>query len=90
MCLAGEYLSGPVARNAFPTREFRVFVNRVTGMVYGIESEGMPLDSWPVYGDFAYGIDGFVDGRLYEKSMAEILDLYGGNIIRRGNGASDA
>ena len=81
LCLAGQYLVALIARKAFPALEFRTFVNRTTGMVYGVEPISAPLDSWIVYGKFTESIDNLVDGLVYDKPIGQLVSALGGNEV---------
>lgn len=76
LCLSGQYLHGPVERKVFPSEGIRVFKDKSTGLFYGIEPLGKPLDTWPVYDTFA--AEGakadftIQDGKLYTQSIEEI------------------
>jgi hypothetical protein len=82
LCLSGQYLYRPVERGSFPSEQVRIFMQKSSGVIYGIEPVGQRLESWIVYGPIAETrtAPGLMleDGRLYAKSIAEIaaqLDL---------------
>jgi hypothetical protein len=81
--LAGEYVDQLVERGRFPAKRFRVFSNRVTGIVYGVEPIGEVIDAWPVYGKLTRPADELLDnGRWYEQPMKELIEELGGQEIR--------
>lgn len=81
LCLSGQYLYGPVERNAFPSERIRVFKNRVTGLFYGIEPLGKLFDTWAIYDPFtaerAKSDFMIQDGELYSQSIVEIVAILG-------------
>ena len=72
------------------TLEFRVFANRPTGLVYGVEPSGTPLESWPVYGEFTESTDLLVDSEIYDKTIAQLVARLGGKEVRLARRGSDA
>jgi len=90
LCLAGRYLDSLVAKRVFPSLEFRTFVDRAAGFVYGVEPGPTPLNSWVVYGKLTDPVHFFVDGRLYDKTIAQLVAAVGGDEVRVACRASDA
>jgi hypothetical protein len=87
LCLSGQYLYGPVERKVFPSERIRVFKNRATGLFYGIEPVGKPLDTWPVYDPFAVerakADFTLQDGELYVQSIEEIVSTLGLQVAKQ-------
>jgi hypothetical protein len=80
LSLSGQYLYGPVERNEFPSRRVRVFANKTTGLIYGVESVGERIPSWPLYDSFTdekVNPDPMLeDGKLYPQSIADIASQF--------------
>lgn len=79
--LSGQYLYSLVDRGLFPSERVRVFRNRVTGMLYGIEPAGSALKDWPTYEalsvNHAREETELEDGRVYAQSVAAIIEKLG-------------
>ncbi|WP_426994526.1 hypothetical protein [Methylomonas sp. CM2] len=77
LSLSGQYLYGPVERNEFPSRRVRLFTNKTTGLLYGIEPIGERIPHWALYDSFtdeAPNSDLTIeDGKLYSQPIAEIV-----------------
>ena len=72
--LFGQYLCGLVEKNAFPATQFRIFSNKVTGVIYGIEPVGAAIQYWPVYSELTESTEELIDGRIYDKTIAQLVD----------------
>jgi len=81
LSLSGQYLYGPVERKAFPSTAIRIFSNRESGLIYGIETLGPRLDHWLTYDPFPpQQTDSDItieDGKLYSESIAQLIAKLG-------------
>ncbi|MFG6432234.1 hypothetical protein [Roseateles sp. LYH14W] len=75
--LSGQDLYGPVDRKGFPSTRVRIFSNVVSGLRYGIEPLGLPLESWPVYESLTLeqlrSKDALEDGTYYKQSIPDLV-----------------
>jgi hypothetical protein len=74
--LSGQYLYGPVERGEFPSQCIRLFRNKVTGALYGIEATGRRLEHWvtydPVRGEPTEAGFDLEDSKVYSQSIEQI------------------
>ena len=92
--LSGQDLYGPVERKNFPSQKVRVFTNRASGLRYGIEPVGPPLESWPVYEslnlEHLRSSDTLEDGNYYRESIPELVAKLGLQLAKPEAARSDA
>jgi hypothetical protein len=86
LCLSGQYLYGPVERKSFPSAAVRLYRNKKTGTIYGIEALGPRIDQWQTYDPFRVEqvrSDVMIeDGKLYSESIPQLIAKLGLHPLR--------
>lgn len=79
--LSGQYLYDPVGRKAFPCGHFRLYRDRLSGLVYGVEALTDSFTAWPKFDTFVkkpvVPQVKLEDGKVYDQSIPELLSALG-------------